>query len=63
MLNKAKQNQKQYTKLYKQFEKAFYKMYDFAQTNKVDGCSWCVWFRLVKGLCLLIDLIFSAWET
>jgi len=37
MLNKAKQNQKQYTKLYKQFEKAFHKMYDFAQTNKVEG--------------------------
>ena len=48
MLNKAKQNQKQYTKLYKQFEKAFYKMYDFAQTNKVDGIEGSV--HLVESI-------------
>ncbi len=35
MLNKS--NQKQYQQLYKQFEKAFWKMYNFTETNKVEG--------------------------
>lgn len=35
MLNKS--NQKQYKQLYTQFEKAFYKMRDFAEKYKVEG--------------------------
>jgi len=37
MLNKAEQNQKQYVKLYKEFEKAFWKMYNFTEKHKVEG--------------------------
>ena len=39
MLNKLehKQNQKQYKQLYTQFEKAFWKMYNFTESNKVEG--------------------------
>jgi len=35
MLNKS--NQKQYQQLYKQFEKAFWKMYNFTEKHKVEG--------------------------
>ena len=39
MLNKLehKQNQKQYKQLYTQFEKAFWKMQNFAEKYKVEG--------------------------
>ena len=39
MLNKLehKQNQKQYKQLYNQFEKAFWKMYNFTEKHKVEG--------------------------
>ena len=35
MLNKS--NQQQYQQLYKQFEKAFWKMYNFTEKHKVEG--------------------------
>jgi DNA-binding ferritin-like protein (Dps family) len=34
---KTEKNQKQYQQLYKQFEKAFWKMYNFTESNKVEG--------------------------
>ena len=37
MLNKAKQTQQQYKQLYKEFEKAFWKMYNFTEKHKVEG--------------------------
>jgi len=44
MLNKAEQNQKQYVKLYKEFEKAFWKMYNFTEKHKVEGIEGSVHF-------------------
>lgn len=35
MLNKS--NQQQYQQLYTQFEKAFWKMYNFTEKHKVEG--------------------------
>ena len=37
MLNKSEQKQNQYKQLYNQFEKAFWKMYNFTESNKVEG--------------------------
>ena len=37
MLNKSEQKQNQYKQLYNQFEKAFWKMYNFTEKHKVEG--------------------------